>query len=149
MFWYQIFRKDLRKQPGNVYNFILFFLPLSCLVYFFSLLFPPIMWKHLLYYNIWSFVSIEFFKKKYVIKIITFHYLDPFKAEKREWTQGTLTWRSVFKQSWLFTCPSIHGELVSDSWWTKAPFELQDISKGVRVRVYWDTNALVKSSFCD
>ena len=41
-------------------------------------------------------------------------------------------------------CSSIHGELVTNLRWIKAPFDLQDISKGIRVRVHLSKHAVVK-----
>lgn len=43
--------------------------------------------------------------------------------------------------------PSTHGELVTGHWRIKDPFDLQDMSKGIRVRVHLNKHVLVKSSF--
>lgn len=51
------------------------------------------------------------------------------------------------KQSWVLPRPSSHGALVTDHWWIKAPFDVQDIREGIRVRVHLNKHVLVKRSF--
>lgn len=108
--------KEPRKQIWNISSFVFNFpsTVLPCLQ--FSILFfsslnikTSVVSK---YVKLW-----EYGIKKYIIKIVTFYYLDLFKNEGWEWTPGILIWRSVvLKQTWMFSCPSIHGELVTDLW---------------------------------
>lgn len=84
--------------------------------------------------------------KRYV-KITTVHYLDLFENGGGEWIQDNYPMKCCIKANWVFFSPPIYGELVTDLWWIKAPFDLQVISKGIRARVHLNKYVVVKCLF--